>query len=453
MNRKDPAMLEFGATYRSKLPTRAKARHVLLLLTMVAFLPAACRSDGLIGGDCAEGYAFCDGACISVTDDETNCGGCNIPCRRNLACVDGICGGPDGMETLGGNGGEGGSGPDGSGAGASDGTGGINVGAGGPGGQDGSGSSPNGSGNSSGSGGAACLSPLDSPSTCGSCDVACPSSAPNCSPTGDGGYECTPNCTESPYVNECSGKCVDLQTDARHCGSCSNACASGICLDGACIGAASGHQVAICASYERNTVGQTELLANSIFLGPLNPVRILGYIRDTGSASEVGTDYALSMAAQRRGRDYTMTKVTALNSINNQLNRSDFDVLLVYDQQNAPSGRLPDLGTSWAEPVDDFSRTGGAVVILTGGANDEMGDFIENLGLFSVDALSNHDGERFYVQAPGDAIGINVVSPFLATRTSCLFETSDSSSGELVFVVTGPDPPADPAVVHRIVPP
>ena len=55
--------------------------------------PAGCAADGLIGGECAEGYELCDDACISITDDEANCGGCDIACPRNLACVDALCGG------------------------------------------------------------------------------------------------------------------------------------------------------------------------------------------------------------------------------------------------------------------------------------------------------------------------------------------------------------------------
>jgi len=235
---------------------------------------------------------------------------------------------------------------------------------------------------------------------------------------------------------------------------CFNACASGICADGACIGAASGHEVAICASFEASSPGQTTLLTNAVFLGAANPVRILAYVQETSDASLTGTDAALIAASQLAGRSYNVTKVTALNSINNQLSRSDYDVLLVYDQQNAPSGQLGDLGTSWASTVRDFSRTGGVTVILSGGGGrGEMGDFITNLGVMDVQSTENHDGKRYYVSAPGDAMGVNVVSPFLAVRTSCLFNTSDEATGELVFVVSGPDPEAAPAVVHRIITP
>lgn len=431
-------------------------RAVLCLLVSYVLMPTACKSDGLIGGDCAKGYEFCHGSCISITDDEANCGGCDIACRRRLACVDALCGGPDGDITVDDEtGGAGGVGP-----GGADGSGGIiNVGAGGPGGSGGRGGGDrtggtDGGGNGGNGGNGQCLAPPDSPNSCGACGNVCPSSTPNCTPTAGGGYECQAKCTHEPFITQCSGKCVDLQTDPGHCGRCGNACASGICIDGECVGAASGHQIAICASYERTTSGQTTLLANSVFLSARTPVRILAFVRNTSSASLAGTDAALESAATLKGRGYNITKVTALNSVNNLLNRSDFDVLLVYDQQNAPSGQLAELGTSWASTVEGFSRTGGVIVVLTGGAGSgEMTDFIENIGLFSVDGTDNHNGERFYVQAPGDAVGINVVSPFLAAQNSCLFETTAQASSDLVFVVSGTEPPTDPAVVHRIVPP
>lgn len=430
------------------------SRLMLCVVAALGCFPAACNTDGLIGGDCDRGSAYCHGRCISIVDDEANCGACDVACRRNLACVEGLCGGPDGDITVddlpGGNGGQGGAGPD-------DGSGGITVGAGGPGGRGGSGgtaSAAGGTANAAG-GGDGCLEPIDKPNSCGSCNVRCPASAPNCTPTEDGGHVCIPNCTVEPFITECSGKCVDVTSDPGHCGRCFNACASGICADGECIGAASGHEIAICASYEGSSSGQTTLLTNAVFLGSANPVRILAYVRDTSNASLTGTDQALESASQQAARSYNVTKVTALNAVNNQLSRSDYDVLLVYDQQAAPSGRLAELGTSWASTIHDFSRTGGVTVILSGGGGrGEMGDFITNLGLMQVQSSDDYTGERYYVSAPGDAIGINVVSPFLAIRTSCIFNTSDAASGELVFVVRGgTDADAAPGVVHRIIAP
>ncbi|MCA9546126.1 MAG: hypothetical protein KC613_17095 [Myxococcales bacterium] len=40
-----------------------------------------------------EGFAFCDGACIDVQDDENNCGRCGRVCEAGVECLEGACGG------------------------------------------------------------------------------------------------------------------------------------------------------------------------------------------------------------------------------------------------------------------------------------------------------------------------------------------------------------------------
>ncbi len=52
--------------------------------------------EGCAGaGDLCEqdGFAFCDGACIDVQDDENNCGRCGRVCEAGVECLEGTCGG------------------------------------------------------------------------------------------------------------------------------------------------------------------------------------------------------------------------------------------------------------------------------------------------------------------------------------------------------------------------
>ncbi len=125
---------------------------LLLAFSALLLSPAACSTDGLVGGACAEGHAYCAEVCISILDDETNCGACNQACVRNLACVAGVCGGEDGTAMLpgatGGRGGQGSGGDDMGGSGA------TGTGASGQGGSGGTGgNSTGGSGAMSGTGG------------------------------------------------------------------------------------------------------------------------------------------------------------------------------------------------------------------------------------------------------------------------------------------------------------
>jgi hypothetical protein len=85
-----------------------------------------------------------------------------------------------------------------------------------------------------------------------------------------------------------------------------------------------------------------------------------------------------------------------------------------------------------------------------------MPDLIDAIGLFASTGTPDHVGSRYYVQAPGDAVGVNVVSPFVGVSQSCIFNIDDPESRDLVYVVTDTNPNSgvgDPGVVHRIVSP
>src|SRR5690606_36752939 len=121
-----------------------------------------------------------------------------------------------------------------------------------------------------GTGGMApCLPPYDTPRACGDCSTQCTGQRPNCAPTESGGFECVATCLEEPYTSECDGECVDTQTNPRHCGMCRNICPSGICVDGECVGATSGHLIALCMDLEVQSSQPIRLLQNSVFLAPV----------------------------------------------------------------------------------------------------------------------------------------------------------------------------------------
>jgi hypothetical protein len=85
-----------------------------------------------------------------------------------------------------------------------------------------------------------------------------------------------------------------------------------------------------------------------------------------------------------------------------------------------------------------------------------MHEFIEGIGISTVNSTNNYNGGTYQVEAPGDAVGINVVSPFLGVATSCTYSIPGMPPSGLVYVVTAADPGpsvGDPSVIHRIVPP
>ena len=348
------------------------------------------------------------------------------------------------------------------GAAAASGGGGGRGGASGGGGVGGSGGASGGggvggSGGADTDGGPPCTPPYDTAAHCGSCRFSCDSGAPICS-LGTDGYFCTVRCA-APLI-ECGTQCVNPEIDENNCGRCNRRCVSGICQGSQCVGATAGHAVLFCMDYRTRAIAgapQEKLLENAIFLGPRSTVRVLAYAQYTPQSVITAVGSTLDAAAQARGRSYTLTSGATSLDVANSLNVFSYDVLLVYDQSLAPAGRLASIGTGLANAVDSFTRAGGTVVVLAGdGGRGEMSDLITNAGLLDVSGQTSVTGALVYDRGLADAIGINVLTPFRASRETCTFATPPPDSST-VFVVT--DAPSSAGrigaavVVHRVVAP
>lgn len=423
-----------------------RLRILLLALAAVAVLPLACTETGVVGGKCREGLTTCGGRCVDLSTDADNCGACGHACAAGVQCISGACGGA----TEGGA--DGGSDADaaptdGGDADVMQGDGAEPHDAG----DAGDGGNPEG-GNPDGGDGGACSPPYDQPDKCGDCNTKCTGSTPICSPA-DGGYACVPLCT--PPLVQCGNQCVDTNSDPKHCGSCNKVCPTGLCQGGKCVGAKAGHIVAACMSYQQNfqSSSQTVLLGNAVFLPFANPVRILAYDQYVQNNVRQRVDQTIDWAASARGRTYTITSVSTTAGVPQKLNVLDYDVFVVYDQPNAPAGALGSDGTAWATTLDSFARAGGVIVVLSGGDGvGEMPALLTNSNLLPVSAETDVTYNQLYNRAPTDAIGVNVLTPFVATRNSCTFTTSVTPDATTTFVITdqGPNGPVgDPVVVHR----
>ncbi len=419
---------------------RSLLAATFLMLAATVF-PQGCGNAGLVGGDCASGLTNCSNHCVDLGTDERNCGSCATVCQNGLQCVNGRCGGPG----SGGEPGWGGAGGDWGGNHGRDGSTGADA-----------------STDAKGDGIVefdvqypdvhVCSPPYDTASDCGSCGKQCSGATPVCAPI-SGSFQCKPLC-EAPLVN-CGGACVDLDNDSDHCGSCPNACPSGICQGGKCLGAQAGHQISLCMNYREYVRGSqpTLLLGNAVFLAP-GKVKVLAYdeYADPTVASRV--DAALTWAAYDRGRTYTLTRSKTAADVHAKLKKPDYDVLLVYDQSRASTGALTIVGDSWATAIESFTGVGGVVVVLAAAdGTNEMTDLLRSARILDASALSPFSLVQAVVRAPGDAVGLNVVSPFMTRRDSCSFTTSVVPDKDTVFVVTEPGVAgaSKPIAVHHIV--
>lgn len=460
----------------SRSPRSRRARSSLLAaalgLGIAALWPAGCDTSGLVGGDCREGLTNCDGLCVDLSSDPQNCGVCGNTCADGVQCFAGVCGGGgdagpdvsvdggedadadagstgDGSSDGGGDGGDGSS--DGGGDGSSDG-GDASSDGGGDGSSDGGGDSGDGS-SDGGDAGDACVPPFNTPQQCGDCFTSCPPTEPICSPV-DGGFACVPLC--DPPLVDCSGQCVDLNTDPDNCGFCGNRCISRICSGGMCVGESVGNVVAICHDYRVtfSTSMQNRLLGNAVFLPTGNPVRILAYDEFAANLHKNRVNSRISAEAGLRGRTFTQDFVSVSADVPSELSIGDYDVFLIYDQASAMAGQLATAGTNIAVAADSFARAGGTIVVLDGGQGvGEMHELLTNATLLQIDGQVDGTGGQLFNQAPADAVGINVLSPFLALTNSCTFDTTTPQSGTNVHVITDDATvgAGAPAVIHRVV--
>jgi len=463
----------------------------------------ACGEGGVVGGDCLPGFIVCEGSCVNPHVHARNCGECGNVCPDGETCNDGECGpggagaggesgsagaaGEDGSSggTNGLGGANGGSANGGSGSGIGGfGTGGVGTGGlgtgglgtgggtggdgvGGGSGGDGVGGGSGGdsvggaggvgiSGGTGGVGGSECLPPFDSPAACGDCDTECVAPEALCAPADDGGFECVRRC--KPGLHVCDGKCVDLQTHPRHCGMCDNVCASGLCVEGTCVGTTPGHVVYICMNYAEvfEQSAQTTLLGNAVLLPAPNTVRVLAYNDHSRVGVMNSVDRAIGWAATREGRAVEITRSADLDEIETDLVISSYDVFLVYDQVRAGTGELAAAGTQLADTLNTFTIGGGVVVMLSGADGiGEMNEFASAAGLAAIGQETPFDSLA-YVRASADVISVNVVSPFQTLDSSCTFATTEMPSGDTAFVVTDTAPGGAlgaPIALHKVVTP
>ena len=105
-------------------------------------------------------------------------------------------------------------------------------------------------------------------------------------------------------------------------------------------------------------------------------------------------------------------------------------------------------GTLLHDPIDDFLDAGGVVIVLaTGAGTTEMAALLSNAGILQISGFGDITGEQALNQAPGDVIGLGVISPFLAQPATHTLITTEPAGPTLVNVITSAT--QAPVVIHK----
>jgi hypothetical protein len=152
-------------------------RRLIEVVVPVLLLLAGCKEDLV----CGLGQTACDGRCVTLSEDESNCGACGVRVKRPFErCLAGAAVCVQGAATC----------------------------------------------------DAACTSLAHDADHCGACTTAC-GAGELCATLGGG--TCTTGGTCPDGYVACGRSCVLLDSDRFHCGACGHACAPGeACREGAC---------------------------------------------------------------------------------------------------------------------------------------------------------------------------------------------------------------------------
>jgi hypothetical protein len=250
----------------------------------------------------------------------------------------------------------------------------------------------------------------------------------------------------------------DFQRDPENCGRCGNTCPSDICEAGICRGAKYGNVALLCSDFNAATLDSapTVLLGNAVFMPATNPVNVLAYTRGAGAAAVARVNQVIGWAGTARGRTAKITEAKTPDEVTKTLSNDDYQVLLIHDLDRAASGEPGMVAAEWENDavLSTFTKAGGVIVVLDGAdGTAEMHELIKAGNLFDVDGQRDVTGNQMSNQAPFDVLGVNVISPYLGTSHTCVFDTAVSEDDRNIFVVTDESEGDAPAAIHRVIAP
>lgn len=275
---------------------------------------------------------------------------------------------------------------------------------------------------------------------------------------GDGGEDADAGvglvCT--PPLVACNGVCVDITSDPLNCGACNNICPSLLCSNSKCQGTVAGHIVVYGHDYQGTFSGaQRKALENAALLARPATIRVRSYEQYANPTAVAQVKNVITTAAQAQGRSTAYAVAMQPTDVSGSMTALNTDILVVYDQVNAPAGALATIGAGWASTLSTFASTGGIVIVLdgAGGTNPQMPAFMTSSLLLDVSSDTKVTvGTPLLDVASQDAVGQGLVSPYGAGRNTVHFACNETNGGAVTYVVVDPAETgaSPPVIVHKV---
>ena len=258
---------------------------------------------------------------------------------------------------------------------------------------------------------------------------------------------------QSPLAS-CGGTCVNLADDPNHCGACDVACATSVCVAGACTGDVVGHAVVVGTDFQQVSLGSPAavLLGNAVFMSPHEPVRLAEYRKYASAAAVARVGAILEHEAAARGRSFVLEPVGDAKALAACVDQDGCDSLLFHHQAFLPLGAEAVLASGWSSAIGGLFESGGTAIVLAGasGSAAAMADFVNDFGLLDTTGVAVEGNGLVYNEGWLDVLGQGVMSPFLAPAGTVSFLTDEAAGPMLSFVLKGPS--GRPVAIHRAFP-